>query len=202
MNDIMVRLSPRLGKYAVDIQPGESGGMRRLGRISCLPIFAAVLAAVLMAAPPEARADDDGGALVLGAGYTDPIKDDTAAADFRADYRHGKGLWFIKPWLGIEATSEGSVWGGGGIYIDLPVYDRVFFTVSTGVGGYRQGGGKDLGHTLEFRSQAEVTYRFANGTCLGAGFSHISNANIGDENPGQNVVSALYVVPLGNLLPD
>lgn len=198
MKNVLVRFAWCLSKYSADTRPRKSGGPRLLGGISCVVLFAAAL----LAAPPGARADDDGSTLVLGVGYTDPIEGETSAADFRLDYRHGQGLWFIKPWLGIEATSEGSVWGGGGIYIDIPIYDRVFVTGSAAVGGYHQGGGKDLGNTLEFRTQAEVTYRFENGLRLGGAVSHISNASTGDINPGQNFVSAIFVVPLSNLLPD
>jgi hypothetical protein len=160
------------------------------------------LAAVAFGAAPAARADDDGSTLVFGVGYADVIDGDSEVADFRIDYRHGEGLWFIKPWAGLEVNTDAAVWGGGGIYIDLPIYNRVYLTGSTGVGLYSDGNGKDLGHTIEFRSQAEVTYRFDNGMRLGAALSHISNASLGDTNPGANIVSAIYVVPLGTLLPD
>ena len=144
----------------------------------------------------------DGSTLVLGAGYTDPFEDDPDAADFRLDYRHGEGLWFLKPFAGIQATSEGSVWGGAGVYIDIPIYGRVVLTGSAAVGGYSQGGGKDLGSVLEFRTQGEVTYRFENGMRLGGAVSHISNASTADENPGINFVSAIFVVPLSTVIPE
>lgn len=163
---------------------------------------AMALAMALTLGPAHAGGEDDGSTLVLGAGYTDPTDSDTDAADFRLDYRHGEGLWFVKPFVGIQSTSEGSVWGGGGIYIDIPIHDRVFLTGSAAVGGYSQGGGKDLGSVIEFRTQGEVTYRFDNGMRLGAAFSHLSNAGIDDKNPGLNFISALFVVPLSTVIPD
>ena len=163
---------------------------------------AVALAAALSVSPARAEGADDGSTLVLGAGYTDPIQSGADGADFRLDYRHGEGLWFVKPFVGIQATSEGSVWGGGGVYIDVPVLDRVYLTATAAVGGYSQGGGKDLGSVLEFRTQGEVTYRFDNGMRLGAAFSHLSNAGIGSRNPGINFVSALFVVPIATVIPE
>lgn len=162
----------------------------------------ALISAFLLAAPARAEPGEEPGHLVLSLGYYDFDQDEFGAADFRVDYRHGRGLYFLKPWIGIEATSDGALWGGAGVYADLPVYDRVYLTASTGVGGYSQGDGKDLGHTLEFRSTGEVTYRFDNGMRLGVAISHISNASLGDKNPGVNILSATYLVPLGSLIPD
>lgn len=166
---------------------------------------AGALSGVLTVDPAQAEDTwyaDEGSTLVLGVGYTDPIQDGADAADFRLDYRHGEGLWFLKPFAGIQATSEGSVWGGAGVYIDIPIYGRIFLTGSAAVGGYSQGGGKDLGSVLEFRTQGEVTYRFDNGMRLGGAVSHISNASTADDNPGINFVSAIFVVPLGAVIPD
>ncbi len=165
-------------------------------------LYLALISAVLLATPARAEPGADIGNLVLSLGYSDFDQGNNDAANFRLDYRHDEGLYFLKPWIGIEATNEGAVWGGAGLYADLPLYDRVYLTASTGIGGYSQGGGKDLGHTLEFRSTGEVSFRFDNGVRLGVSISHISNASIGDINPGVNILSAVYMVPLGNLIPD
>lgn len=162
---------------------------------------AAALAAAVAVLPARAKSADDESTLVFGVGYADLYDEETDTADFRLDYRHGQGLWFIKPWAGVEATAEGSVWGGAGLYVDVPIYDRVYLTGATSVGAYAQGGGKDLGHVIEFRSQAEVTYRFDNDMRVGAAISHTSNAGLGDPNPGLDVVSAIVVMPLGALIP-
>ena len=171
--------------------------------LTALGAFAA--AAGLSLAPAsaeEAWYERAGSTLALGAGYSDPFEDEPDAADFRLDYRHGEGLWFLKPFLGIQSTSEGSLWGGAGVYVDIPVLDKVYLTVSAGVGGYRQGGGKDLGSVLEFRTQGEITYRFENGMRLGGAVSHLSNASIADDNPGTNFISAIFVVPLDAVIPE
>jgi hypothetical protein len=73
-------------------------------------------------------------------------------------------------------------------------------TPSFGAGLYADGGGKELGHAVEFRSQIEIAYRFDNRARLGLAFSHISNASIGDKNPGVEVLNVYYSLPLDGLL--
>ena len=151
---------------------------------------AAGAAFALALAAPAARADEDGPSyLTLGVGYFDVNKQDDDAADFRLEYRHGEGIWLIKPWAGVEATSDGAVYGVAGFLVDLVVGDNFVITPSIGVGAYSDGDGKDLGHTVEFRSQIEVGYQFDYGGRLTAAFSHISNAGLGDENPGVNIAN-------------
>ena len=145
----------------------------------------------------NASADEDDPAFIsLGAGYYDGYHRDHDAADVRIEYRHGDKFLFLKPWAGIEATSDGSVWGGGGVLLDVYFGRRIVVTGSVGAGGYAEGNGKDLGHEIEFRSQAEIAYRFDDRSRLGLAFSHISNASIGDDNPGVEIVSLYYSIPL------
>ena len=136
--------------------------------------------------------------LSFGIGQWD-VADDDDAADFRMEYRSGnKFFWEIKPWVGLEATSDGSVWGGGGLLADLYVSPQIYLTPSFGVGLYGQGSSdKDLGSVIEFRSQLEAGYRFTNGHRVGLAFGHISNASIGDKNPGTNILNVYYHVPVG-----
>ena len=56
--------------------------------------------------------------------------------------------------------------------------------------------GKDLGGGLEFRSGVELAYRFENNMRFGIAFSHISNAGLGDINPGTESLVLTWAVPL------
>lgn len=123
------------------------------------------------------------------------------AVDFRLEYRFGKSLVpftepyaQIKPWVGAEATSDGALYGAGGILIDIPVGSFVF-TPSLGAGLYSEGGGKELGSIIEFRSQLEVGYEFDNNSRFGVTYSHISNAGISETNPGTNLIVVYYHIP-------
>ena len=69
------------------------------------------------------------------------------------------------------------------------------FTPSFGIGYYQDGDGKKLGHDIEFRTTIELSYQFENENRIGISLGHISNANIGDKNPGVEVLSFSYQIP-------
>lgn len=152
---------------------------------------------------PASRYSDttDHSWLSLGAGYYDIFDGDGGAWDFRAEYRHSEKLiWEIKPWGGAELTSDGSVWVGAGLLADFKMAPSIYVTPSVGVGLYAQGGAdKDLGSPIEFRTGVEGGYEFMNGHRMGVAFSHMSNADIGDENPGAETLNVYYHVPVGDL---
>ena len=101
--------------------------------------------------------------------------------------------------VGSMATTDADVYGYGGILLDVYFGRRWVLTPSFAIGGYAQGDGRDLGHVLEFRSQVEFAYRFDDRSRLGIAFSHISNASIGDDNPGVNSVVLTYAIPFSKL---
>jgi hypothetical protein len=163
--------------------------------------FAAGLGAASLGAAAPVRADsDDPSFLAFGAGYYDINKQDNTAADFRLEYRHGEKIWIFKPWAGVEATSDGAFYGAAGILVDIYFGKRVVLTPSFGAGYYADGGGKDLGHEIEFRSQIELGYRFDDRSRLSLAFGHISNASIGTDNPGVEILNLYYSLPLDGLL--
>lgn len=53
-------------------------------------------------------------------------------------------------------------------------------------GYFDDGDGKKMGKDLQFKSQIELAYEFYNGYEIGYAWSHISNANLGDVNPGSD----------------
>jgi hypothetical protein len=123
------------------------------------------------------------------------------AVDYRLEYRFGTSLisWTepyakIKPFVGFEGTSEWGAFGLGGILADIPI-GPLIFTPSFGIGLYSQGNGRDLGSLVEFRSQVELGYRFDNEIRVSVAYSHISNANLTDLNPGVDIVSAYLHIP-------
>ena len=60
------------------------------------------------------------------------------------------------------------------------------FTPSFAPGLYHEGDGKDLGHVLEFKSEVQVSFDLSQSSKLGFSYNHVSNASIGDKNPGAN----------------
>ena len=53
-------------------------------------------------------------------------------------------------------------------------------------GLYHEGNGKDLGHMLEFKSEVQLSLDLSKTSELGFSYNHISNASLGDKNPGAN----------------
>jgi len=138
--------------------------------------------------------------LVGGHGGTDK------AADFRLEDRFGTSLvpWTepyvkIKPFVGLQVTSDLSFYGLGGILFDIPL-GPVVITPSFGVGLYDRVEGRDLGYPVEFRSQLEVGYRFENEMRVSVAYSHISNGNLSEYNPGVDMISAYLHVPVNLLM--
>ena len=67
-------------------------------------------------------------------------------------------------------------------------YNLGLFTItpSFAPGYYNSGDGKDLGSALEFKSEIQMSLNLSNSTEFGMSYNHISNASLGDKNPGAN----------------
>ncbi|MCC9620659.1 acyloxyacyl hydrolase [Thalassospira sp. MA62] len=148
----------------------------------------------------EILGNDNASALLeFSTGYVD-ITQDEEAAEFRLDYRAQKAFFDVtRPIGGVMVTSEGAVHGYGGLAVDALWGDHFVTSVYTSVGAYHQGNGEDLGHWIEFRSGLELGYRFDSHERLSLGISHISNASIGDENPGTEILSLTYSFPIDRM---
>jgi len=133
--------------------------------------------------------------LTMGAGYYD-INDDQGAVEVRDEWRGSKLFWHIHPLIGAMGTGDGALYGYVGAAIDMFFGKRIVVTPSFAVGAYTDGKGKDLGHTIEFRSGVELAWRFENQMRLGLMLYHLSNASIGDSNPGTEVLSLGLSIPL------
>ncbi|MFT5486144.1 MAG: lipid A 3-O-deacylase [Paracoccaceae bacterium] len=156
----------------------------------------AVLCAIL--ATPFSAAADDPDFLTFAVGAFDLVQDHDQAAEFRAEYRSDKKIWIVKPFIGVMGTTDSTFYGYGGFLVDVFFGKRWVLTPSLAAGYYDKGNGLDLGHELEFRSSIELSYRFDNRTRLGVSFYHLSNASISDVNPGTEVLSVVYSIPLGS----
>ena len=67
-------------------------------------------------------------------------------------------------------------------------YELGFLTItpSFAPGYYNYGDGKDLGSPLEFKSEVQVSFDLSDSSHLGVSYNHISNASLGNKNPGAN----------------
>ena len=60
------------------------------------------------------------------------------------------------------------------------------FTPSFTPGLYHEGDGKDLGHVIEFKTELQISLNTSGNSQFGFSYNHISNASLGDKNPGAN----------------
>ena len=120
--------------------------------------------------------------------------DDPAFLAFGAGNRY----WIFKPIAGGMATSDAALYGYAGVNVDLFFGRRFVLTPNFAAGYYHDGNGKDLGHSLEFRSGVEFAYRLDDRARLGLSLHHISNASLDDNNPGTEILALVYSVPLGD----
>ena len=91
----------------------------------------------------------------------------------------------ISPITGVMITGDNA----GYIYTGIQAQYKIGalnITPSFTPGLYHEGDGKDLGHMLEFKSEVQLSVDFSQSSKLGFSYNHISNASLGDKNPGAN----------------
>ncbi|MFV0385447.1 acyloxyacyl hydrolase, partial [Paracoccus sp. (in: a-proteobacteria)] len=89
-------------------------------------------------------------------------------------YRDGQSNGFIG--AGLVATRD---LGKGGWFVQLSEMPGYYHSSDDA---------HDLGLALEFQSQLAVGYRLTDGNALSLGVAHMSNAKLGDRNPGVNLL--------------
>jgi hypothetical protein len=112
-----------------------------------------------------------------------------------AEYRFGDVWWILSPFIGAMGTGKGAFYGYFGLGFDINVPGNFVFTPSAAAGYFESGQGIDLGSWWEFRTGAELDYRFADDRRVGIGFYHMSNAGLGKKNPGVELATFVLTVP-------
>ena len=155
----------------------------------------ALLCGLAVNETPCSAANDDAGSsfFLFGPGVAEIVDPSPRAMGF-AEFRYAPGRLRPGPWLSVEATAR-DLFVGFGAFLDIPMGARWLFTPSFGAGIYREHDGLGLGDPLEFRATAEFTRRLEHGR-FGASLAHLSNAGIGETNPGTEVIKIVWVVPL------
>jgi hypothetical protein len=187
----------------------------RFGRAAAAALLIVVVAGGPAVADPDG-ASDPVDRLSLGVAFWDQdlvdpevgfldnsdLDDFDHAADFRAEYRWGYSLIpatqpyvAFKPFAGLEVTTDGTVFGLGGVVADIPI-GPVVFSPSFGAGLLEEGSGKDMGSVVHGRTTLELGYEFDNRWRISAHYSHISNGGLTETNPGVNLVGAYLHIPL------
>ena len=91
----------------------------------------------------------------------------------------------LSPITGLMITADNA----GYIYTGVQAQYKVGalnITPSFTPGLYHDGDGKDLGHVFEFKSEVQLSLDLSKNSELGFSYNHISNASLGNKNPGAN----------------
>jgi len=91
----------------------------------------------------------------------------------------------ISPITGAMITADNAAYVYTGIQAQYQM-GKIVITPSFSPGLYEQGDGKDLGHIIEFKSEVQLSLNFLENSQLGMSYNHISNASLGEKNPGAN----------------
>ena len=91
----------------------------------------------------------------------------------------------ISPITGLMLTEKNAAYLYTGIQAQYKM-GKLNVVPSFAPGLYSEGDGKDLGHVLEFKSELQLSLDLSSNSELGFSYNHISNASLGDKNPGAN----------------
>ena len=95
----------------------------------------------------------------------------------------------LSPITGAMITADNASYFYTGVQTEYTV-GMLNITPSFAPGYYNQGDGKDLGHSLEFKSEVQLSLSLPKkNSQLGFSYNHLSNASLGDKNPGANSYS-------------
>jgi len=108
------------------------------------------------------------------------------------EYRFSANWSGIRPQAGLFFTVDSGAYFYAGIGYTFSINEEWSVIPSLSAGYYNQGAGKDLGYDIEFYSQLKLAYQLASDASIGLGVGHISNAGIGDSNPGAETVCLSY----------
>ena len=101
------------------------------------------------------------------------------------DLNRNTFLGNLSPITGALITGDNAAYIYTGVQAQYKI-GAINFTPSFTPGLYHEGDGKDLGHLIEFKSELQFSLDLSNDSELGFSYNHISNASLGDKNPGAN----------------
>ena len=94
-------------------------------------------------------------------------------------------LGTLSPVTGFMITENNAGYVYTGVQAQYSI-GNLNITPSFSPGLYSEGNGKDLGHIIEFKSEIQISLNLSTDSELGFSYNHISNASLGEKNPGAN----------------
>jgi hypothetical protein len=91
----------------------------------------------------------------------------------------------LSPITGALVTADNASYVYTGVQAQYKI-GVLNLTPSFTPGLYNSGDGKDLGHIVEFKSEIQLSLDLPKDSQFGFSYNHLSNASLGDKNPGAN----------------
>lgn len=126
----------------------------------------------------------------------DFLQNDVTSLEARIEYRANSINWLLKPFGGVMANTDGAKYIYSGVFYEIPITKFLNLIPSFAPGFYIKDNSKDLHFVLEFRTQLEAVFVLSNNFRAGVSFNHISNASLGNANPGVESIAITFQLPV------
>ena len=141
----------------------------------------------------SAQTNSSGISLAITHAAFDIIQQSQPAVEKRIELRRDILDNDFGQFAGVMFTGHGANHFYTGIYYNFYLYDIIVITPSFAPGLFLENKSKKLHYPVEFRSQIEVSVKLLGKTRVGISFNHISNAGLGEKNPGVESFAVTYI---------
>jgi lipid A 3-O-deacylase len=132
----------------------------------------------------------------LSVGMYDPFTHGRGAAALGLQFEPGvKIAGIIQPLFGAIVTTNGALYGYGGVGVPFNIAPHWRLMPSVAIGAYKRGGGVDLDRTVVYRAGAELAYIFDNKSRLGLNVHVLSNGTSMGRDDRTEVIGLAYTAP-------
>ena len=140
--------------------------------------------------------EEPGDYLSFSTAIFDVLQNDIPSFEGRIEYRVNSAKWPLKPLTGFMANTDGGRYIYAGLFFEISITDFFSLIPSFAPGFYIKNFSKDLHSLLEFRSQIEAIVTLSKNLIAGFSFNHISNASLGETNPGVESIAITVQLPV------
>ncbi len=135
--------------------------------------------------------------LAVNAGFVGIFNRFPETLRYGAEFRWREfGPLKLRPSAGIVNAENDASYYFLGLRRDFLLSERLLLSGSFDAGYFEERDEIKLGLQMEFRSGAELSYRFSNEYRVGLALYHLSNGGFGDRNPGTESIVLSLLAPI------